>query len=62
MFFVLLLASLAFSPDALDHPGAREPSSPIVAPKTRAQVCQEIERAYRAGEMTAHGEIDTTPR
>ena len=62
MFFVLLLASLAFSPDALDHPGAREPSSPVVALKTRAQVCQELDRAYRAGEMTAGGEIDITLR
>jgi len=62
MFFVLLLASLAFPTDATDKARAYEPPSAVAQPKTRAEVRAELERAYRAGEMTARGEIDTTPR
>jgi hypothetical protein len=62
MFFVLLLASLAFPTDPVDEARSYQPPSTVVMPRTRADVVRELERAYRAGEMTARGEIDTTPR
>jgi hypothetical protein len=60
MFFVLLLASLAFPTDPVDQARAYQAPSSVAMPKTRAEVRAELERAYRAGEMTARGEIDTT--
>jgi len=62
MFFLLLLPALIVPSAPVDDTKADELPSPFVASKTRAEVRAELERAYRAGERTARGEIDTTPR
>jgi len=62
MFFLLLLPALIAPSAPVDDAKSTEAPSAVVASKTRTEVRAELERAFRAGEMTARGEIDTKLR